>query len=307
MALTSSASLPPRKRGVFRRWQLWVGLVAVLGYILSMIMHWDDRAVLWVKERFESKVERSESVWLPDYAADIDAKVLPGMSDDEPSDLAFNPFTRTLFAVMGNNPFLVELNLDGDVLRKIPLVGWANPEGVAVLANGEIAIVDERKHDMTLVNLDANTTSLTYAEHPHYDLGKSENRNKGFEAIAWDPVRQRLLLGEERPPKLYAWSTDGKSPLKGEKQVVPSDQLDVRNLSALWVDSRTGHLLVLSADSSLLLELNEKGEQVSFMSLLGGLNGLKHTIPRAEGVATDDQGNLYMVSEPDLFYRFRKN
>ena len=68
-------------------------------------MHWDDRAVLWVKERFENKVERGESVWLPDYVADIDAKVLPGMSDDEPSDLAFNPFTRTLFAVMGNNPF----------------------------------------------------------------------------------------------------------------------------------------------------------------------------------------------------------
>lgn len=70
---------------------------------------------------------------------------------------------------------------------------------------------------------------------------------------------------------------------------------------------RTGHLLVLSADSHLLLELGEKGEQVSFMTLLGGFNGLKHTIPRAEGVATDDQGNLYMVSEPDLFYRFKKN
>jgi len=307
MASTSSAPLPSRKRGIFRRWQVWVGLVAVLGYILSVIMHWDDRAVLWVKERFESKVERGESVWLPDYVADIDAKVLPGMSDDEPSDLAFNPFTRTLFAVMGNNPFLVELSLDGDVLRKIPLVGWANPEGVAVMANGQVAIVDERKHDMTLVSVDASTASLNYAEHEHYDLGQSENSNKGFEAIAWDPKRQRLLLGEERPPKLYAWSTDGQGPLKGEKQAQPSDEFDIRNLSALWVDSRTGHLLALSADSNLLLELDEKGEQVSFMSLLGGFNGLKHTIPRAEGVATDDQGNLYMVSEPDLFYRFRKN
>ncbi|MEX5361947.1 SdiA-regulated domain-containing protein [Pseudomonas guariconensis] len=307
MAFTSSAPRPVRKRGIFRRWQVWVGVVAVLGYVLAVIMHWDDRAVLWVKERFENKVERGESVWLPDYVADIDAKVLPGMSDDEPSDLAFNPFTRTLFAVMGNNPFLVELSLEGDVLRKIPLVGWDNPEGVAVLADGQIAIVDERKHDMTLVSVDASTASLTYADHPHHDLGKSANSNKGFEAIAWDPVRQRLLLGEERPPKLYAWSTDGKSPLKGEKQVVPSDQLDVRNLSALWVDPRTGHLLVLSADSNLLLELDEKGKQVSFMTLLGGFNGLKHTIPRAEGVATDDQGNLYMVSEPDLFYRFRKN
>jgi len=56
----------------------------------------------------------------------------------------------------------------------------------------------------------------------------------------------------------------------------------------------------------MLLALDEQGEQVSFMTLLGGFNGLQHTIPRAEGVAMDDQGTLYMVSEPALFYRFTK-
>ena len=308
MAVSPSASVPLlRKRGIFRRWQTWLGLVVVLGYGLSVIMHWDDRGLLWIKEGMQSNAERMESVWLPDYVVDIDAKVLPGMADDEPSDLAFNPLTRTLFAVMGNNPFLVELSLEGDVLRKMPLVGWSNPEGLAVLANGQMAIVDERKHDLTLVSVDASTTSLNYADHVHYDLGESANSNKGFEAIAWDPQRQRLLLGEERPPRLFSWSTDGHGPLKGEKQLLPSDQLDLRNLSATWVDARTGHLLVLSADSNMLLELNENGEQVSFMTLLGGFNGLKRTVPRAEGVAMDDQGTLYMVSEPDLFYRFRKN
>jgi uncharacterized protein YjiK len=42
------------------------------------------------------------------------------------------------------------------------------------------------------------------------------------------------------------------------------------------------------------------------MTLLGGFNGLKKTIPRAEGVTMDDTGTLYMVSEPNLFYRFEK-
>ncbi|MGW7776267.1 SdiA-regulated domain-containing protein [Pseudomonas machongensis] len=295
------------KRRFYLRWPFALAVAAVIGYGVAIAMHWDDRGLLWVKERFESSAERIESVWLPDYLVDIDAKPLPGMDDDEASDLSFNPQTRTLFAVMGKNPFLVELTLDGDVLRKIPLVGWENPEGLAVLENGLIAIVDERNHDLTLVKVDASTSTLNHDDFPSYDLGKSVKSNKGFEAIAWDPMRQRLIIGEERPPRLFTWSTDGRGPLKGDKQILPSDELDLRNLSALAVDPRTGHLLVLSADSNMLLELDEKGEQVSFMTLLGAFNGLGSRVPRAEGVTMDDQGNLYMVSEPALFYRFKKH
>ena len=301
--------LPPRDRRTSRfglRWYYWVLLLVALFYGLAVIMHWDDRGALWVMERFESPVEQTESVWLPDYAAVIDAKPLPGMEKDEASDLAYSPLTKTLFSVMGKNPFLVELSLDGDVLRKIPLVGWSNPEGLTVMENGLLAIVDEREHLLTIVKVDANTQSLNIADFPKYDLGASKDQNKAFEAIAWDPRRQQLWLGEERPPALFVWKSDGSQKLVGNKQKVLSDELDLRNLSALSIDPRTGHTLVLSADSHMLLELDEVGEQVSFMTLLGGFNGLSKTIPRAEGVTIDEQGTLYMVSEPNLFYRFEK-
>ncbi|MHC8341614.1 SdiA-regulated domain-containing protein [Pseudomonas sp. HLT2-19-2] len=295
-----------RRSRFVMRWYSWLLLGAAAVYGLAFAMHWDDRGVLWVLERFESTAERQESIWLPDYRAVIDAKMLPGMEKDEASDLAYDPQSKTLFSVMGKNPFLVELTLQGDVLRKMPLVGWSNPEGVTVMGNGLLAIVDERQHMLSIVKVDADTRELNIAHFPKYDLGPSKDQNKAFEAIVWDSRNQQMLLGEERPPALFTWKSNDGQTLTGDKQQFANDDLDIRNLSALAIDPRTGHTLVLSADSHLLLELDEKGEQVSFMTLLGGFNGLKKTIPRAEGVTMDDVGTLYIVSEPNLFYRFEK-
>jgi uncharacterized protein YjiK len=307
MATQPMPTLKTARRSRFAmRWYSWLLLAVAAAYGLAFAMHWDDRGVLWVKERFESPAERQESVWLPDYRVVIDAKPLPGMEKDEASDIAYDPQTKTLFSVMGKNPFLVELSLQGDVLRKMPLVGWSNPEGVTVLGNGLLAIVDEREHLLSIVKVDADTRELNIANFPKYDLGPSKDQNKAFEAITFDPRNQQLLLGEERPPALFTWKSDGSQTLTGDKQKLASDELDIRNLSALAIDPRTGHTLVLSADSHLLLELDEKGEQVSFMALLGSFNGLKKTIPRAEGVTMDENGTLYFVSEPNLFYRFEK-
>ena len=295
-----------RRPRFFMRWYSWLLLAVAAAYGLAFAMHWDDRGILWVLERFESPAERQESIWLPDYRVVIDAKPLPGMEKDEASDLAYNPQTKTLFAVMGKNPFLAELTLQGEVLRKMPLVGWSNPEAVTVMGNGLLAIVDEREHLLTIVKVDADTRELNIANFPKYDLGPSEDQNKAFEAVVWDAHKQQMLLGEERPAALFTWKSSDGQTLTGDKQKLASDELDIRNLSALAIDPRTRHTLALSADSHLLLELDEKGEQVGFMTLLGGFNGLKKTIPRAEGVTMDEAGTLYMVSEPNLFYRFEK-
>ncbi|MDE2036998.1 MAG: SdiA-regulated domain-containing protein [Pseudomonas sp.] len=306
MAVPLPSVKPTFRSRLAMRWYSWLFLAGAIIYGVAWAMHWDDRGVLWLAEGFETPAERLESVWLPDYHAVIDAKLLPGMEKDEASDLAYNPLTKTLFSVMGKNPFLVELTLQGDVLRKMPLNGWNNPEGVTMMENGLMAVVDERQHSLTIVKVDPQTQQLNKADFPSYDLGPSKDQNKAFEAVTWDKRNQQLILGEERPPALFTWKSDGSQTLTGAKQKLASTELDMRNLSALTVDPRTGHLLALSADSHLLLELDEKGEQVSFMTLLGGFNGLKNTIPRAEGVTMDENGTLYMVSDPNLFYRFEK-
>lgn len=290
------------------RWLLLALLfiLIVLGYLTSRF-HWDDRARLWLREQDTSTQARSESIWLPGYRAAIQAKPLKGgIEGQETSDLAYNPVTRTLFTVTGKKPLLAELSLTGDVLRVIPLLGMSNPEGVAVLENGNIAVTDERQNSLTIFHVDPQTRELSTAKLSSFDLGPRGKKNKGIEGIAWDPRQHRLVLGQERDPlALFSLASDGGASLNGALQPLPSDLL-MTNVSALSIDPRTGHTLVLSAESHLLLELDEKGEPISFISLLGGLNGLDDRIPRAEGVAIDEQGTIYMVSEPDLFYVFKR-
>lgn len=48
------------------------------------------------------------------------------------------------------------------------------------------------------------------------------------------------------------------------------------------------------------------GRFVSLRSLQGGLSDLRHSAPPPEGMTMDRDGNLYVVSEPNLFYKFSK-
>ncbi len=293
-----------------RRRTISLVLVVILACTVAVVryLHWDDRTLLWLKEQNVPVATRDASIWLPGYKVSVEGKPLAGLDDDETSDLAYSPLTGTLFTVTGKLPMLVELSRTGEVLRRIALKGFANPEGVAVLENGNIAVTDERKRNLSIFTLTADTEELDIADAKPFDLGFPDAGNKGFEGIAWDPAQQRLLLGKERSPTaMFSLGSDGQRLLDQELRPLPSYGLGMRNLSALSVDPRTGHILALSAQSRLLLELDEKGDPVSFISLIGGRSGLEQRIPRAEGVAMDEDGTIYMVSEPNLFYVFRKD
>ncbi|MDH4556290.1 DNA-binding protein [Pseudomonas sp. BN417] len=302
--------MPFRLLPFIRRRRLLLGVAAVIAgaTALTRYMHWDDRALVWFGEQQLSQEQRAASIWLPGYKAVLQGKPLAGLENDETSDLAYNPVTGTLFTVTGKSPTLVELSRDGEVLRRIPLKGFSNPEGVAVLEGGHVAVTDERRRTLSIFELDPETRELSADSVPEFDLGFPDSGNKGFEGIAWDPAQGRLLLGKERgPTAMFSLGSDGNQGLGAALRPLPSYGLGMRNLSALSIDPRTGHILVLSAQSNLLLELDEQGQPVSFISLMAGLNGLERNIPRAEGVAMDESGDIYVVSEPNLFYVFRKD
>lgn len=300
--------MPSLIRRPYRRLIAFTAVLAFLTVTVAVkLLHWDDQAKLWLKEQNTSSRDQAASIWLPNYTASIQGKTLEGLEEDETSDLAYSPLTGTLFTVTGKLPMLVELSRTGVVLRRIALKDFANPEGVAVLENGKIAVADERKRNLSIFDVTPDTRELNLADGNPFDLGFADAGNKGFEGVAWDPSKQRLLLGKERSPvSMFSLGYNGKQLLQSELQPMPSDGLGMRNLSALSVDPRTGHILALSAQSRLLLELDEQGNPVSFISLIGGQRGLTERIPRAEGVAMDENGTIYMVSEPNLFYVFKR-
>lgn len=299
---------------VFRlRLKGWLLVIAGLGIVLSLLhyLHWDDRLLFLQQEHNTSAQQQAESIWLPGYRAVIQAKPLAGLEQDETSGLSWSPLSNTLFTVTGRIPKLVELSLDGEVLRVVELRGFSDPEGVEVLSDGRIAIIDERRGQLVLFYLPLDAQFIDAAALTPLSLGSKAGSNKGFEGVAWDARQQRMLFAKERSPfGLFSlpFPEAGHVPVATLEplQELPSKQVFMRDFSSLAVDQRTGHLLVLSDESRMLLELDEAGNPVSFISLTMGFNGLTRSIKQAEGVAMDGEGTVYIVSEPNLFYVFKK-
>ena len=136
--------------------------------------------------------------------------------------------------------------------------------------------------------------------------------NKGFEGLAYDEVKQRIyLVNENRPKQLIA--IDGlvnkfkKIRITIDLKLLPR-YLFVDDLSGLHFDTKTRHLLYLSEESNIVAEGSLDGEIISYMELKKGYTGLKDDVHQAEGITMDDDGNIYIVSEPNLLYQFaRKN
>ena len=249
---------------------------------------------------------------LDQYQAVLQGKAIEGLEDDV-SALTYDPLRKSLFTVTNKKAELIELSLDGRILRRIALIGFGDAEAVEFVGENTYVITDERQQRLIKVKVDDSTQVLDARDAEQLTLGLNRSGNKGFEGLAYDSVGKRLFVAKERDPMLI-YEVRG-FPQDNPQQpyathVVTNPRRDarlfVRDLSSLQFDERTGHLLALSDESKLLLELNIEGRPISTLSLKKGQHGLRKSVPQAEGVAMDDEGTIYVVSEPNLFYRFEK-
>ena len=142
------------------------------------------------------------------------------------------------------------------------------------------------------------------------EVGLDQDGNKGFEGLTWDHIRQELLVVKERDPlrllliKGFVEPTDDGSISITEVKRSDSDQLFMADLSAVSLDEDSGHVLLLSDQSHMAVEYDRDRQAISVLGLWRGMSGLAATVPQAEGIAIDAQKRIYIVSEPNLFYRF---
>ncbi|MEN5239226.1 MULTISPECIES: SdiA-regulated domain-containing protein [Pseudomonas] len=253
-----------------------------------------------------------QSMGLDRYQVVLEAQPVAGL-DDDISALTYDPDRKSLFTVTNAKSELIELSLDGRILRRIPLTGFGDPEAVEYVGPSTYVITDERQQRLIRVRLDDDTLFLDANDAEQLSLGIGLNGNKGFEGLAYDSAGKRLFVAKERDPmviyEVHGFPHD--NPDKPYAVHVVQDRkrdrrLFVRDLSSLQYDERSGHLLALSDESRLVLELDVKGRPLSTMSLRKGFQGLQQTVPQAEGIAMDDAGTLYLVSEPNLFYVFKQ-
>lgn len=266
---------------------------------------WFNWQVLW-------QSSDAQALGLDDYEVVIEGRPIEGLGDNV-SALSFDPQRKTLFTVTNKDPELVELSLDGRVLRRIPLTGFGDAEAVEYISPGIYVISDEYDQRLIKVHVDDDTLFLDSADAEQLTLGIDAGGNSGFEGLAYDNRVQRLFVAKERRPVQIIEvrgfpNLDPDSP--NVLEVSSSKQRDaglfVRDLSSLQFDERSGHLLALSDESRQILELDTEGRPVGNVSLSKGSMGLSKSVPQAEGIAMGDDGTLYVVSEPNLFYVFRK-
>ena len=282
-----------------------IALVAIGQYMRLFERAWFNLQVAW-------HPYGEQSIGLDQYRVVIEAQVIDGL-DDDVSALTYDPVRKSLFTVTNKNAELVEMSLEGKILRRIALIGFGDAEAVEYISADTYVISDERQQRLIKIHLEKDTTFLDADDAEQMTLGVHMSSNKGFEGLAYDSVGKRLFVAKERDPMLI-YEVQGFPHYNPEKSyavhVVNNPKRDagmfVRDLSSLQYDERSGHLMALSDESRLIIEMDVDGRPLSTMSLNKGRQGLKRTVPQAEGIAMDDDGVLYLVSEPNLFYTFKK-
>lgn len=291
----------------------WAVAVLVSGLLaVSIPMHLGERLFYLLKTSMHEGSWEARSLWLPDYQVLIEAQPVATV-DDNLSGLTFDEHRNHLWAVVNNPEELLALGKDGSFIARYPLEGFSDVEGITYLGDDLLVVAEERSQSLVIVPVPTQPGALRRENYQTFTVGSADGDNEGFEGVGYDRAGDRLFVVKEHSPRELFEIQGIKTSLGGPLNPTIIDRSDwivgkgmASDLASVHFDEHTRHLLLLSDEAKMMLELDSEGGLVSFRSLWRGLAGLGSSVPQAEGMTLDDQGNLYLVSEPNLFYSFAR-
>ena len=228
--------------------------------------------------------------------------------EDNLSGVTYSPKTDTLFAITNAPRFIYELSKKGEILRTIELLGFNDTEDITYIEDDLFAIVDEENKTFYVVRIKENQTSINIFESiKQVKLDYNYFENFGLEGITYNKSKDEFYLVNERLPKKVI-SVEGLMSGKTLK-IKTLDNLIKNNyylsdLSAIHFDNIKEELFLLSDESKILAMVNQEGDFISFFDIKADPYLSKMIHP--EGVTTDNDGNIYIVGEPNIFLSLSK-
>jgi uncharacterized protein YjiK len=293
------------------KWALLLLTLALMYQVAAR--HLDNRLYFWLKTSWHETEWQDRSLWLPEYQVRIDALPVAGVSQNL-SGLTYDETRDQLWAVINGPEELLALSKDGELLARYPLNGFSDVEGVTYLGDNLLLLAEERDQALVVVEIPAQAGPLFREDYRALTIGIDLGGNQGFEGVGYDRARDRLFVVKEHSPRKLYEIRGLKASVQGhfnlqviDRQAWIDHKVFATDFSSVHYDEQTGHLALLSDESQVMIELDaQDGKLISFRSLFSGFAGLQQSVPQGEGLTLDDQGNLYLVSEPNLFYRFER-
>jgi len=222
------------------------------------------------------------------------------------SGLTYRASPPGIFIVCDHPEQVVELAPDGAFRRRIDLDGFEDLEGIAHVSGADFLVVEEGDARLVRIKIHPETRKIRRKDCPDYRLDE-RGGNRNPEGLAYDPVGKRFFSIKEREPrKIYEvilpQTEEGKRRKKGDKARIthPWDldekDLGLDDVSGVFFDAPSGHLVLLSHESECAVECTLAGEEVSRLNFDGELD-------KAEGIGftngPPDERRLYICGEPN--------
>lgn len=302
----------PRHIRALRGRRKGLRLLLVMAALLSVLAYLDWARMGWYWLARQNHPEPASA--LASYTVSMEAQPVAGLVRNA-SGLTYSRASGMLFTVINRPAAVAELGTDGQLLRHVPLPWLGDPEGITHIRDDLFVISDESDNTLHRVRIPQASQPVENAGIVDVPLDFRHWPNLGLEGVSWDETEGQLLLANEKWPRkvllVQGLALAGGPGAAANVQVQnwrPRAWLGFlgRDLASLTTHPASGNLLVLGEQSRLITEYSRRGDMVGVLPLRRGFAGLKKNIPQPEGIAMAPDGDIYILSEPNLLYRLER-